>query len=263
MCDFRKFCLTIPLFVSSIIPVIASDLAREKRLADEIGDAILDGDAVFLNAQVDGGELEFLGIYTEADEAKGTAIILHGRGFHPDWPDAINPLRVGLSESGWNTLSVQMPVLEKTAKYYDYVPLFDKAVPRINSAIEYAREQLRDSEINGKVVLIAHSCGAHMAMAWVEAKEASGSSKGSHRFGDIDAYIGLGMGATDYKQPMIHPFPLDKLNVPVLDVFGEMDYPAVVKMADDRWQQIQAGGNDKSRQVVKVLHTIIKIMVRR
>jgi len=213
-------------------------------------DAILDGDAVFLNAQVAGNQLEFLSIFTEAEEAKGTAIILHGRGFHPDWPDAINPLRVGLSESGWNTLSVQMPVLEKTAKYYDYVPLFDEAVPRINSAIEYAREQLIESQNKGKVVLIAHSCGAHMAMAWVEARETSGLAKNNNGFGNIDAYVGLGMGATDYKQPMIHTFPLDKLNVPVLDVYAEMDYPAVLKMADDRWQQIQSAGNEKSRQAV-------------
>ena len=244
MSDFRKYYLIVSFLVCSVTPVLASDLARENRLADEIVDTILDGDAVYLNAQVAGSELEFLTIFTEADEAKGTAIILHGRGFHPDWPDAINPLRVGLTESGWNTLSVQMPVLEKTAKYYDYVPLFGEAVPRINSAIEYAREQLEQSEINGKVVLIAHSCGAHMAMAWVEAQEASGLTK------DIDAYIGLGMGATDYKQPMIHPFPLDKLNVPVLDVYAEMDYPAVLKMAGERWRQIESAGNDKSRQVV-------------
>ncbi len=254
MCHFQKFCLIISLFVYSVVPVLASDLAREKRLADEIVDTIIDGYAVYLKAQVSGSELAFLSIYTEADEAKGTAIILHGRGFHPDWSDTINPLRVGLAESGWNTLSVQMPVLEKTAKYYDYVPLFDEAVPRINSAIEYAREQLEQgdnkSDNKGKIVLIAHSCGAHMAMAWVEAKAATGLTKGSNGFTSIDAYIGLGMGATDYKQPMVHPFPLDKLNIPVLDVYAEMDYPAVLKMAEGRWQQMQTAGNEKSRQVI-------------
>ena len=250
MCNLRKYGLVFTALIFTLIPVHASDLAREKRLADEIVDAILDGDAVFLKAQVKNRELAFLSIFTEADEAKGTAIILHGRGFHPDWSDAINPMRVGLAESGWNTLSVQMPVLEKQAKYYDYVPLFDEAVPRINSAIRYAREQLRQSDNKGKVVLIAHSCGAHMAMAWVEAKEVSGNIEGSEVFETIDAYIGLGMGATDYKQPMAHPFPLEKINVPVLDVYAAMDYPAVLKMADGRWQQIQSAGNHKSKQVV-------------
>jgi len=221
----------LDIYLCSVSTIYASDLQREKRMADEIVDAILDGDAVFL--EVNGHE--FLSIYTEADEPKGTAIILHGRGFHPDWQDAINPLRVGLAESGWNTLSVQMPVLEKQAKYYDYLPLFPEAIPRIESAIAYVRERQK-----GKVVLIAHSCGAHMAMAWVDTES----------FESIDAYIGIGMGATDYKQPMKQPFPLDKIKVPVLDVYAENDYPAVLKMAPERLRLIEQVANKKSGKVV-------------
>ena len=96
------------------------DFARESRLADEIVDVIFDGDPVWLEA--DGRE--FLGIYTEADDSTAAVIILHGRGFHPDWADTVNPLRVGLVERGYDTLSLQMPVLEKDARYYDYVPVF-------------------------------------------------------------------------------------------------------------------------------------------
>jgi len=50
----------------------ASDLAKEKRWADQVVDAILDGDAVWLND----GTSEFLGIYTEAEEDKSRAIIV-------------------------------------------------------------------------------------------------------------------------------------------------------------------------------------------
>ena len=225
------------LLIFFISTSYASDLEREKRMADEIVDAIIDGDAVYLEANNN----EFLSIYTEADsDARGVAIILHGRGFHPDWQDAINPLRVGLAESGWNTLSVQMPVLEKQAKYYDYLPLFPKAIPRIEAAIAYAREQIKENEIKNKVVLIAHSCGAHMAMAWADVDS----------FESIDAYVGIGMGATDYKQPMKQPFPLAKIKVPVLDVYASNDYPAVLKMAPERWQDIQRAGNEKSHQVI-------------
>ena len=223
-------------------PVHASDLQREKRMADQIVDAIIDGEAVFLKATDASSDHEFLTIYTEAAEepVRGAAIILHGRGFHPDWQDAINPLRVGLTESGWNTLSVQMPVLEKQAKYYDYVPLFPQAIPRIEAAIAYAREQLAANEIDGRVVLIAHSCGAHMAMAWADVDS----------FESIDAYVGVGMGATDYKQPMRHPFPLDKIKVPVFDVYAQNDYPAVIRMAPERLAQIKKAGNEKSSQAV-------------
>ncbi len=227
------------LFFMLALPASASDLAREKRMADEIVDSIIDGEAVDLPIS----NKTFLGIYTEAEqeEAKGVAIILHGRGFHPDWQDAINPLRVGLTEAGWNTLAIQMPVLEKQAKYYDYVPIFPEALPRIESAIKYAREQG-----NKKIILIAHSCGAHMAMAWVAAEKKADGKVGEK----IDAYVGIGMGATDYKQPMLNIFPLDQLRVPVLDVYAENDYPAVKNMAENRKLLMDLAGNKKSKQMV-------------
>lgn len=218
------------IFIATMSFVQASDLAREKRLMDQMVDAILDGDAEMLNA--DG--YQFLSIYTEADEPKGGLVILHGRGFHPDWADVINPLRVGLVDYGWNTLSIQLPVLEKTAKYYDYLPVFNEATPRIDAAIDFLRQQG-----NEKIIVIAHSCGAHMAMQYVR-------NKGEQRF---DAFVGIGMGATDYKQPMRRPLPLDSMKKPVLDIYGGNDYPAVQRLAAIRLQQMQGEGNPLSKQV--------------
>lgn len=206
-----------------------ADLEREQRLYDEIVDAIIDGDPVDLND----GKRDFLGIYTEtdADTPKGAVLVLHGRGFHPDWADVVQPLRVGLTEEGWASLSLQMPVLEKQAKYYDYVPVFPEAHARIDAGLRYLREQGYE-----RVVLIAHSCGAHMAMSWIDEAEMI----------DLQGYIGIGMGATDYKQKMAKPFPIDKLQIPVLDVYGEKDFPAVLRMAADRKAAQQ---NPASRQV--------------
>jgi pimeloyl-ACP methyl ester carboxylesterase len=218
------------LLISSMTPLSASDLSREKRMYDEIVDAILDGDVEMMEA--DGHE--FLSIYTEAEAPKGAVLILHGRGFHPDWADVVNPLRVGLAEQGWNTLSIQLPVLEKSAKYYDYVAVFDEAVPRIQKAIEFLQQRS-----NQKIIMLAHSCGVHMAMQYVRRQGEQ----------DFDAFIGIGMGATDYKQPMLEPFPLEKIKKPLLDVFGGDDYPAVHRLAAIRAQQMPDEGNPKSRQI--------------
>ena len=49
----------------------------------------------------------------------------------------------------------------------------------------------------------------------------------------LSAYIGIGMGATDYQQPMRKPFPFSKLKIPFLSVLGSEDYPAVQRMAAD------------------------------
>ena len=211
---------------------ISADLEREKRMAVEIEDALLDGEPVYLND----ASHEFLTIDTEPDASpKGAVILLHGRGFHPDWQDTIYPLRIGLATAGWRTLSVQMPVLKKNAKYNDYVPLFPQSFPRIEASIEYLKKQGID-----KIVLLAHSCGAHMAMSWI--RERGDSS--------IQAYIGVGMGATDYQQAMKAPFPLDQLKVPVLDVYGADDYPAVIRLAPSRIHMMKKAGNPLSAQKV-------------
>ncbi len=216
------------LFCSSA--VIASDIEREKRLASQIVDSIIDGEPVFLKS----GDHEFISIYTEADEPIGSVMIMHGRGFHPNWSDVVYPLRVGLAEQGWNTLSLQMPVMDKEARFYDYLEIMHEALPRIDAGIDFLKQQGND-----RIVLVAHSCSVHMTMAWVEAG----------RMRDIDGFVGVGMGAVDYKQPMKKPFPLDKFTVPVLDVYGEEEYPAVIKGAPERKTAIQQAGHPKSKQI--------------
>ena len=225
--DRGRILLAVALLVSSTLVTAAEsngkpDYAREQRLAEQTVDAILDGDAQMLTT----GGREFLSIYTEAETeiVSGTVILMHGRGMHPDWEYVINPLRVGLISFGWNTLSIQMPVLEKAAKYYDYVPLFEEAQERIERAIVVAKQ--RGAK---RVVLLAHSCSVHMSMHFVRNSGASA----------FDAYVGIGMGATDYRQPMHQPLPLAQLQMPVLDVFGATDFPAVLRLAPQRKQAAQ------------------------
>ena len=207
------------------------DFARETRLADEIIDTILDGDAEWLQA----GNREFLSIFTESENDESAVIIIHGRGFHPNWADTVNPLRVGLAENGYATLALQMPVLAKDAKYYDYVPIFHYAYPRIEAGIKFLRDQGYKH-----VALIAHSCGAHMAMSWL----------GQQGDEAIDAFVGLGLGATDYQQPMRQSLPLRALKVPVLDLYGANEYPAVIRMAPERLRAILDAGNRQSAQII-------------
>ena len=223
--------LSLCLALAAPFSAFASDLEREKRIYEQIVDAIFDGDPMLLDAN--GHEFLAVHMESEAEEKRGAAIILHGRGLHPNWESVVHPLRSSLPESGWDTLSLQMPVLEKEAKYFDYVPTFPEAFPRIEAAIAFLREQGVE-----KIVLIAHSCGAHMAMTWIDEQGDSA----------IDAYIGIGMGATDYKQPMVKPFPLDKMQVPVLDIYAENDFPAVLRMAPERKAMLERAGNPQSAQ---------------
>ena len=227
------FFLRAFLMYSATLPcsVHASDLEREQRLSDQIVDAILDGEPLHLNAN---GH-DFLAIDTLAQTAtvKGAVIILHGRGTHPDWQQVTGPLRTGLPADGWRTLSLQMPVLAKDAKYYDYIPVFPEAMPRIDAAIRYLREQGQK-----RIVLIAHSCSVHMSMDWIEQRGTA----------DLDAYITIGMGATDFRQPMKRPLPFEKIQVPLLNIYGSEDYPAVQRLAGELEQRL-AGMPPPSSQV--------------
>ena len=231
----RRYWLTIlaVLLALPAFPGHSSDRDREDRLVEEIEANLFDGELISLMPGAD--SFAAVQMASQTDTTRGGVILLHGRGFHADWPENIGPLRVGLSEAGWHTLSLQLPVLEKSAKYFDYLPVLPEVLPRIDAALAHLK-----AENISPIVLLAHSCGAHMAMLWME----------QYADQDIDAFIGIGMGATDYQQPMRHPFPFASLKVPVLDLYGELDYPAVHRLAPERLQLINHGGNPLSKQVV-------------
>ncbi|MET0029146.1 MAG: DUF3530 family protein [Candidatus Thiodiazotropha sp.] len=197
--------------------VVASDLAKEKRWAEQIVDALIDGEAVWLND----GATDFLGIYTEAEEDKGqAAIILHGTGVHPDWQQVVKPLRVELPGRGWHTLSIQMPVLANEADYKEYVPLYPEVNPRIDAAIAYLHEQGIK-----RIVLIAHSQGATMGAYYLR----------THPEG-FAGFVSIGMSGNFGSDVQDGVRSLGMMNLPVLDLYGSDDLEGVMNSVEQRAQ---------------------------
>src|SRR5690606_5194752 len=56
------------------------------------------------------GEQEFYALYQPHQTAQplGGVVLLHDVGQHGDWPRLIRPLRLGLAEHGWSTLSLNL-----------------------------------------------------------------------------------------------------------------------------------------------------------
>ena len=207
----------------------ASDLEKEKRWADQVVDAIFDGDAVWLND----GTSEFLGIYTEAGEdASRAVIVMHGTGIHPDWQQVIQPLRVGLTEHNWNTLSIQMPILPNEAEYPEYAPLYDEVAPRINAAIK----SLQDNG-SSNIVLIGHSQGASMTAYYLSTQKQ-----------DVNGFVAIGMAsfADDPRMNCIRA--LENINVPVLDLYGDEDLELVLNSSRARAESAKKAGNENYTQ---------------
>ena len=189
-----------------------ADYAREKRWADEITPAILVGDAVHL--ELPSGR-KFLGIYAAARPAAPAVVVVHGLGVHPDW-NLVNALRSQLADQGYATLSIQMPVLAADAKAEQYPPVFPEAADRIAAAIRFLR-----GKGHARVAAVAHSLGARMANHYIERGDASG----------LDAWVAVGITA---------PYSgTDKFRAPVLDIYGERDYPAVRDNARERAEALR------------------------
>ncbi|RTZ60335.1 MAG: DUF3530 domain-containing protein [Gammaproteobacteria bacterium] len=203
----------LALFLAA--PAQASDYAKESRWADQILDGLFDGEPVWLEA--DGHR--FLSIWTPAkNNPKGAAILLHGTGVHPDWPQVISPLRTALPDQGWSTLSLQMPVLGATATMNDYAAELDEADARIDAAVEY----LQSRKVK-KIILIGHSLGAAMGSHYLAQRPAS----------PIQVFVGLGMGDSRI-DALNNAKNLAKTTRPVVDVYGENDLPNVVASAKQR-----------------------------
>lgn len=211
---------------------VASDTAKEKRWAEQIVDALIIGEAVWL--QADGQK--FLGIYAEheTDKPHGAVIVLHGSGVHPNWPDVVQPLRSELPAHGWATLSLQLPVLDNEADYKDYAPLFAEVPARIKAGIAHLKQNGYDN-----IVIVAHSLGSSMAASHL-AKDPS----------DITAFAAIGMSVyTDADPRMDNIAALEKIKLPVLDLYGSQDLEAVLRSARDRAQAARKAGNKDYRQV--------------
>lgn len=198
---------------------MASDYAREQKWADEILPAVLVGDPVWLDGQKDH---KFLGIYTEAPNAKGAVILGHGIGVHPDW-GLIGMLRQSLADKGYTTLSIQFPVLAADAKAEAYAPTFDDAAGRLAKATAFLKQKGY-----GRIAIVSHSLGGRMSYRYLS----------RHPDEAVKTWIALSSpGAEDW----------GKLKLPVLDLYGQNDLPDVLKNAKGRAPGLKQPGSVQQR----------------
>jgi pimeloyl-ACP methyl ester carboxylesterase len=198
----------------AFVPALAAaqaDYVREQRWAEEIGPGIVVGDPVYLGA----AGRKFLAIWTPTAKATAGVIVVHGLGMHPDW-GLINPLRSQLAERGYATLSVQMPVGFKEARADRYPPLYPEAAARLRAAVEFLRARGLS-----RVALVSHSMGARMANHFL-------NEAGDAR---VDAWVAIGI-LGEITAP-------ETLRAPVLDLYGALDFPAVLESAAARAQALK------------------------
>ncbi len=206
------------------LPAAAQDYAREKRWSDEVVPGLVVGDAVWLETQAG---RKFLAIHAKAERPKGALVIVHGIGVHPDH-GVIGVLRAKLTDLGWTTLSIQMPVQAADARSEAYYPaLFPEAIDRIRSAAAWLA-----AKEGPRVAIVSHSLGSWMTNAYFDATPDS----------PFRAWACLGLTGGYSWGAYFSPRP-------ILDVYGENDLEPSVDAAWRRRMTV-ATGADGSRQAM-------------
>ncbi len=221
--------LLLLLAAPSLLPAAStSNLEREQNWAEQIGDFLVAGEALRLEA----AGVKFLALYTPpattTQNTRRGVILLHGRGVHPAW-GFIDTLRVDLAEAGWHTLSLQLPILDQDVKFVEYGKTFPEAFERIQAGIHYLQQKgVRE------IVLIGHSSGAMTAVAFAA----------EHPKAPLIGVGAIGLTTEPHgSRYMQSARMLEKVRVPVLDLFGSNDLPVVLETAAARAAAAKKAGN--------------------
>ena len=221
------FFLIIP-FIVHCTHIYIPDKSRESMIYEQSLSEIFDGKHLYIDYKF--GKYSMLEVYNE--DHNTAVLFLHGRGLSPNEQNLAYPVRVTLSNL-YNTYSLQLPVLKKQSTYLEYTKIFYDSDERILSALEHINKK------NNKVIIIAHSCGVHMLMSFIQNKNFTNN---------ISSLVLIGSGAVDKGEKLIYEYPYGKIQVPILDLFGENDFNLVLKNANKRKQLIKKA-NAKSQQI--------------
>ncbi len=217
------------------------ELSREQQIAEKLA-VTADADEI-ISLKAPGGR--FIGIYkrarahesseTKAGEINGVVILVHGMGAHPDWPDVISPLRTQLTETGWSTLSIQMPILSPDEAVAEYGKTLRLANNRIQAAVDY----LHDWEIE-PIVLLGYSFGAAQAANFLA----------SNKPENVQAFISVSMLAQKFIKPKMDVYKfIGGITIPMLDIYAEEDLGDVRRGIDDRRLAANKNGNTGFQQI--------------
>ncbi len=236
------FCFTALLL--SIQSVYAINLASEKLWAEQLEDNIVTGDPIYLPDGTDKQSKEaFFAIYTPetTDKALGAIVLIHGSGAHPDWSDVIHPLRVELPDRGWATLSIQVPLTFPDKKdTASRTQVIEAALPRIKTAIDYLRKQSYS-----KVIIIAHSFGTLMTLDFLQKNADATLADGTPL---VNAAVIIGTPSQGKKIPLNSPAMIEKIHIPLLDLYGSKDLESVINSAKARKKAASKAENRNYRQ---------------
>jgi len=202
----------------------ASDIEKENYWKELILKANKIGENIDLKAD----DQDFFALYNKQNliKEKGSVILLHDKGGHPDTKNVIRPLRIQLTDYGWNTFSIQMPLnTSKLVEKEDFQLFFQQANARLDSAITY----LKDEKNQKTIFLVAYGENSSIVLDYMQ--------NNPRRMVKGMVLIAMPSISEEITQK------LEKIKLPILDIYGSEDYDSVTLAAPQRQSAARRGGN--------------------
>ncbi len=145
-------------------------------------------------------------LVSQQSSSQGTAVIFHGQGEHADSPGIIHSLRTQLPAYGWDTLSVQRPNSSHDIETY---------IKQLNPFL--LTQELKN------VVLISHGPETQPII----------NALPIDSFENILAIVAVSLSTENVDETQTID-AITKFNSPILDIYGQFDYPHIKSSAARR-----------------------------
>ena len=192
-----------------------------------------DVEGEFIRFETGDGAFDAIFRARQHGDPRGGLILLHDQNGNADSLDVIRPLRLALSNAGWDTLSLQLSGTYRDTDRAHWLARGPQIVARLTSGIDW----LKGRGIDGLVIL-AQGASGNIVLQWVAARKTGP---------DVHALVLVSTPWTtaDETDEMT---ALRQLKLPILDIYAQRDIAAVVDTAAARRLAAQEAGNTGFRQ---------------
>ncbi len=247
---------------------------REKEISTLIEKSFRGGEVVWLGNVDDA----FLAIHKENTwkDTHGAILLLHDLGANADWSQLINPLRLAFPKKGWHTLSLQLPIVTSDVEKKVYLNQFDEVISRVNAGIDF----LKQKNISN-IVIVGHGIGSAAGVFYVTQNPQapvtalitiSLPGENSLRLADLsepaeeisdpakdpvekpkekaeeksppEPAVSTETAPAEKPQSDRNLFAeMEKIEIPLLDIYAQQDHQDVVREAEKRLEMMQKTDN--------------------
>ncbi len=162
----------------------------------------------------------FPALYTASTKGlvKGGVLLVHDVAAHPDWPGVVHPLRSRLPDFGWHTLAMRAPAARYSQSHLLVRGALEEGGEQIGAGLAHFKQQDVPN-----VVLLGYGWGAVVAARYLADNPDS----------DVTAAVLISpVVPGGARLPLVSW--LEKITLPVFDVFGSRDLAMAKKDAPTR-----------------------------